>query len=79
MAYKVRMGVPEMREYYNDLIRRFRSGDLSTEERRLLKRFVKTIDLLEENPWYPSLRTHKIEQLSDEAGSPFSVDGRSAI
>ena len=52
----------------DDLLARKNSGDLDKEELKYLKKIVKCLNLLSQNPRHPSLNSHKIEVLSKEYG-----------
>lgn len=68
MAYKIRMGLPEMKALWDDLQRKYRAGAASKREERLYRKWGKALKLLSENPFYPSLKTHEIEPLTKRYG-----------
>jgi hypothetical protein len=68
MPFKIRMGVPEMADYWADLSTRKLKGLLETEEEKFFKRLVTVLRFLEGNPRYPSLNTHEIDELSAKYG-----------
>lgn len=66
--YDIHMGVPEMEELWNDLVDKKENDTLNSDEKKLYKKLVKTIRLLEENPFYNSLETHEIDELTERYG-----------
>jgi hypothetical protein len=68
MLFIVRMGVPEMEYYWNDLCGREEHGELDKGEIRLFKKLLKTFHHLSINPRYPGLNSHEIDPLSKIAG-----------
>lgn len=68
MSYNIRMGVPEMEARWLSLQQKYRAGTIKKTEERLYKKWGKALKLLAENPAYPSLQTHEIEQLSKRYG-----------
>jgi len=68
MKYKVVMGLPEIKALWDDLQQRHRDGTISKDDEKLYKKWGKTLKLLAEDPFYPSLKTHEIEPLSKRYG-----------
>ncbi len=66
--FNIRMGVPEMKEFWDDLVRRKKNGELTSDEEIIFKRFAKSIQFLSADPKHPSLQTHEIEPLSKKYG-----------
>lgn len=66
--YNIYMGVPEMEKLWSDLVDKNTNNNLSSDEKKLYKKLVKTIKLLEENPFYNSLDTHEINELTERYG-----------
>ncbi len=64
MAFKIRMGVPEMEAAWNDLCSRHARGEMDREEAKYFKKLVKTLAHLQENPRHPGLASHEIDELS---------------
>jgi len=50
MAFKIRMGVPEMEALWNHLSTRKLQGQLSKDEEKFFKKFVKVLGYLQQNP-----------------------------
>ena len=67
-VYAIRMGVPEMEDYWNDLSTRADSGQLSKEEQRQFRQLVKALGFLSANPRHPGLQSHEIGDLSRRYG-----------
>lgn len=68
MDYVIRMGVPEMEAFWEDLLVRRKTDDLSKDELILFSRLAKSIQFLSSNPKHPGLRSHEIEPLSKRYG-----------
>ena len=64
MAFKVRMGVPEMEAFWNDLSARKQQGKLTKDEEKFFKKLVKALGYLQENPRHNSLASHEIDELT---------------
>ncbi len=68
MIFKIRMGEPEIKNLWDDLIRRKKETHLNSDEDEFMGKWVKTIYFLSHNPRHPSLNTHEIEDLSKKFG-----------
>lgn len=68
MPFNIRMGVPEMESYWNDLTARRATSRLDADEQRFLKKLVKTLNYLSQNPRHNSLNSHEIEDLTRKYG-----------
>ena len=64
MAYHIRMGVPEMAEFWNSLREKNKNGTASKEEQTTYKKIGKALKLIAENPRHPGLQTHEITALT---------------
>lgn len=64
MAFKVRMGVPEMEALWNDLSARKQQRELNKDEKEFFKKLVKALGTLQENPRHNSLASHEIDDLT---------------
>jgi len=62
--FKIRMGIPEMKEYWDDLLAKKKNNNLNLDEEDFFKRLTKSIKFLTVDPKHPSLQTHQIEELS---------------
>jgi hypothetical protein len=68
MSFIVRMGVPDMQEYWNDMRRRAQEDRLDKEEKKLWKKLAKAVLYLSSNPRHTGLQTHEIDDLSRRYG-----------
>lgn len=68
MAFVLRMGLPEMRDLWNHLVRGRREGSLSAEEEDLAERLGKALSHLRDNPRHPGLASHEIDELTRRYG-----------
>ena len=68
MAFKIRMGLPEMAALWNDLSTRKQQGKLGRDEEKFFKKLVKTLGFLAENPRHNSLASHEIDALTARYG-----------
>jgi len=68
MAFRIRMGVPEMEALWNDLSTRKQMGDLDKDEEKFFKKWVKALGYLSVDPRHNSLASHEIEDLSRKHG-----------
>lgn len=62
------MGVPEMLALWNRLYQAKIDGSISKTNANLYKKWSKALKLLSCNPFYPSLNTHEIPDLSRRYG-----------
>lgn len=69
MKYEIRMGLPEMKALWDRLKEKHQSGEISKKDEQLYQKWGKTMKLLSQNPYYPSLKTHDIEALTRRYGS----------
>lgn len=68
MAFKIRMGIPEMAELWGKLQTDYRNGIISKKDAELYKKWGNALKKLASNPQYPSLNTHEILPLSKRYG-----------
>jgi hypothetical protein len=68
MAFKIRMGVPEIEALWNDLSTREQDGKLDKHEEKFFKKLVKALGYLSANPRHNSLASHEIENLTHKHG-----------
>lgn len=66
--FKIRMGVPGMKKFWDDILEKRRNNNLTTKEKELFKKFSKAINFLRNDPKYPGLKTHEIKVLSKKYG-----------
>jgi hypothetical protein len=68
MPFRIRMGVPDMEAFWNDLSARKQAGKLDRAEERFFKKWVKALGYLSENPRHNNLASHEIEDLTRKHG-----------
>lgn len=68
MAFKIRMGLPEMEAFWRDLATRQQQGRLDREEQKFFKKLVKALAFLGQNPRHPGLASHEIDDLTRKHG-----------
>ena len=64
MSFKIKMGVPEILNLWNELQTKFRNKTINKKEEKLYKKWGSALKKLSENPNYPALHTHEISQLT---------------
>ena len=62
------MGVPEVKVYWDNVTKKYDAGLLKGDEKKNLKRLVKALVYLSNNPKHNSLSTHEIKLLSKRFG-----------
>ena len=68
MAFNLRMRLPEMAAYWDDLAARKQQGKLGRDEEKFFKKLVKALGYLAENPRHNSLASHEIDALTAKYG-----------
>ncbi len=68
MAFNIRMGLPEMEAFWNDLSTRRQQGKLDKEGEKFLNKLVKALAFLGQNPRHPGLASHEIDELTRKYG-----------
>ena len=68
MPFNIRLGVPQMKKFWDDLTGRAEKDELDKNEQKLLKKIAKELHYLSINPKHNSLSTHEIEVLSNRYG-----------
>ena len=66
--FKIRMGIPEMKQLWDDLCRKINENNANKNEQQLYKKLGKTLYLLSNNPRYPGLNSHEISSLTKRYG-----------
>lgn len=66
--YRIRMGLPEMKELWDKLQKKHRDGTIGKKDRIIFEKWGKALKLLAQDPLYPSLRTHEVEELTRKYG-----------
>ncbi len=65
---KICLGIPEMKEFWDDLCGKINSGKANKKEMILYKKVGKAMKLLSSNPRHPGLESHEISSLSQRYG-----------
>ena len=68
MPFRIRMGVPEMEAYWNDLSGRKLQGRLDQREEKFFKKLAKALGFLGQNPRHPGLASHEIDDITRQHG-----------
>jgi hypothetical protein len=68
MPFNIRMGIPEMEAFWNELSEKYANNTISKNELKLFKKLIKVLNFLSEDPRYNNLQTHEIEALSKRYG-----------
>ena len=68
MEYDIHMGVPEVKEFWDDLKAKVASGTAWKKEEKLYKQLGKAMYLLSQNPRHPGLQSHEISALTARCG-----------
>ena len=66
--FTIRMGIPEMEEFWDGLEAKVDSGTASKTEITLYKKIGKALVLLANDPRYPGLNSHEISSLTARYG-----------
>ncbi len=66
--YAIRMGIPEMKDLWEDLSAKAERNELSKGEAVLYKKLRKALGFLAANPRHPGLASHDIDALSRRYG-----------
>ncbi len=68
MAFKIRMGMPEMEALWEDFSKRKQRGLLNKEEEKFFRKLLKALGYLAIDPRHNSLASHEITNLSRKHG-----------
>ncbi len=66
--YEIHMGVPGMKEFWDALQTKVRSGQAGKNEQKLYRQVGKAMWRLSENPRHPGLQSHEIAALTARYG-----------
>ena len=66
--YNIRMGIPEMEAFWNELCAKVNSGTANKDDVILHKKLGKALLGLSKNPRHPGLESHEISSLSKRYG-----------
>jgi len=64
----IRLGIPEMKEYWDGLYKKVQSDNASNDEKKMYKKVGKAMYMLSINPRHPGLKTHEISSLTKRYG-----------
>lgn len=62
--FKIRMGIPEMKQIWENLEKKYNSNTLSKTEKELFKKLINCLKKLSNDPHYLGLQSHEIESLT---------------
>ena len=68
MKFKIRYGLPHVREKWMELEKKYTTNTLAENEKIIFKKLYKCFCKLAENPQEKSLCSHKIDELSKKYG-----------
>ena len=68
MAFKIRLGIPEVEAFWKEMNQKYDCDELDATERKFFKKFVKALRLLSDNPRHNSLNSHEISPLTQKFG-----------
>lgn len=68
MAFKIRLGIPEVEALWKEMNQKHDCDELDATERKFFKKFVKALRLLSDNPRHNSLNSHEISPLTQKFG-----------
>jgi len=68
VPYVVRKGVPGILELWKRLLKEYRQGEISADDRELFKKWSKAIGQLRDDPKHPGLHSHEIGDLTNRYG-----------
>ncbi len=68
MSFKIHLGIPEMKEKWDELKKKSKEGTLTKTEADLYSKWGKTMAKISADPFYNGLETHDIEALSKRYG-----------
>ncbi len=66
--FKIRMGVPEMKEFWDELEKKIKGNTAKKNEKILFKKLVSCLKKIASDPRYPALCSHDIEALTKRYG-----------
>lgn len=64
MEFKIRLGVPEFKRFWDTLEKKYEKGQLSRDELKQFKKIVKTLQFLSHDTKHNSLCSHEIDELT---------------
>ena len=64
MTFEIFYGEPDVAVFMKDLETKYKANTLSATEKKLLKKIVKALSHLSNNPYHPGLESHEISSLT---------------
>jgi len=71
MPFKIRLGIPEVVTFWNDMNQKFDRGQLNAMDEKFFKKFIKALRFLSDNPRHNSLNSHEIPPLTENTALKF--------
>ena len=68
MEYNIHLGIPEVKELWDNLTMKVKSGTAAKKEEKLYRQLGKAMYLLSQNPRHPGLQSHEISALTARYG-----------
>ena len=66
--FKIRMGIPEMKSFWDDLLKKCTENTANKDEQLLFKKLGNCLRKLSTDPRYPGLKSHEIDALTNRYG-----------
>ncbi len=66
--FNIRMGIPEMKDFWDDLTKRVEDGTANKNEIKKFDKLGRAFYHLSLDPFYPGLNTHEIPEMSKRYG-----------
>lgn len=66
--FKIRMGIPEMKSLWDDLLKKNTENTANKDEQLLFKKLGNALRKLSADSKYPSLKSHEIDALTNRYG-----------
>ena len=66
--FNIRMGIPEMKDFWDDLTKRVEDGSANKNEIKKFDKLGRAFYHLSLDPFYPGLNTHEIPEMSKRYG-----------
>lgn len=66
--FKIRMGIPEMKSLWDELVKKNSENSASKDEQLLYKKLGNTLLKLSKDPKYPGLKSHEIDAITNRYG-----------
>ena len=66
--FKIRMGIPEIKSFWDDLLKKCTENTANKDEQLLFKKFGNCLRKLSTDSRYPGLKSHEIDELTNRYG-----------